>query len=42
MRSVLKERGAALDAVHDIAFAEQQLGQIGAVLPGDAGDQCGL
>ena len=33
-------RGPALDAVDLIALGEQQLGQIGAVLAGDAGDQC--
>ena len=32
--------GAPLDAVDDIAFLQQQTRQIGAVLPGDAGDQC--
>ncbi len=37
------ERGrAALDAVHDVAFRQQQFGEIGAVLTGDAGDQCNL
>ena len=39
MRSVLNERRAALDAVHLVALVEQQLGQVGAVLAGDAGDQ---
>ena len=32
--------GPALDAMDDIAFGNQQGGQIGAVLPGDAGDEC--
>jgi len=32
--------GAALDAVHDVAFFQQQLSQIGAVLAGYAGDEC--
>ena len=35
----VERRGATLDAVHRVALAEQQLGQIGAVLTGDAGDQ---
>ena len=39
MRSVLNEDDAALDAVHLVALGEQQLGEIGAVLAGDAGDQ---
>ena len=39
MRSVLNERRAALDAVHLVAFLQQELGQIRAVLAGDAGDQ---
>src|SRR5207248_1132126 len=30
------------DAMNDITFLEQQLGQIGAVLPGDASDECAL
>ncbi len=34
------ERGAALHAVNDIAFLDQQFGQIGAVLAGYAGNQC--
>jgi len=33
---------AALDAVDSIAFFQQEFGQIGAVLPGDPGDQSGL
>ena len=36
----VERRRAALDAVDDIALAEQKLGKIGAVLAGDAGDQC--
>ena len=35
----VEERRPALDAVDDVALAEQQLGEVGAVLPGDAGDQ---
>jgi hypothetical protein len=31
--------GPPLDAVHRIALLQQQLGQIGAVLAGNAGDQ---
>ena len=42
MRSVLNERGAALDAVDFVALAEQELGEVGAVLAGDAGDQSSL
>ena len=33
---------AADDAVDLVAFFQQQFGQVGAVLPGDAGDQCGF
>jgi hypothetical protein len=36
---VLKLLGAPLDAVHLVALLQQQLRQIAAVLPGDAGDQ---
>jgi DNA polymerase III subunit gamma/tau len=32
----------ALDAVNDIALTEQEFSQIGTVLAGDAGDQCGF
>ena len=35
----VEQAGAALDAVHDIAFFEQEFGQVAAVLAGDAGDQ---
>lgn len=35
----VEEAAAALDAVHLVAFFEQQFGQIGAVLPGYAGDE---
>jgi len=31
--------GPPLEAVHDVALAEQELGQIGAILAGGAGDQ---
>jgi hypothetical protein len=34
----VEERGAALDAVHLVALVEQELGEVGAVLAGDAGD----
>ena len=40
MRSVLNRLRAALDAVHLIALLQQELGQVGAVLAGDAGDEC--
>ena len=33
---------APLHAVHDVALAEQEFGEIGAVLAGDAGDQCDI
>ena len=42
MRPVLKERRAADDAVHLVALLEQQLGQVGAVLTRDSGDQRSL
>src|SRR6202011_56614 len=32
--------GAPLGAVDRVALGEQEFGKIGAVLPGDAGDQC--
>ena len=32
--------GAADDAVDFVAFGEQEFGEVGAVLPGDAGDEC--
>ena len=35
----VERRRAALDAVHDVALGEQEFGEIGAVLAGDAGDQ---
>src|SRR6267378_551145 len=35
----VEQRRPALDAVDDVALVEQQLGEVGAVLPGDAGDQ---
>ncbi len=35
----IEERGAALDAVDDVALAEQEFGQVGAVLPGNTGDK---
>ena len=34
--------GAADDAVDFVAFGEQEFGEVGAVLPGDAGDECAL
>ncbi len=36
----VEQRRTALDAVHFVTLAEQKLGKIGAVLAGDAGDQC--
>jgi len=38
----IEQRGAALDAVYHVALAEQKLGQVGAVLAGNAGDECYL
>jgi len=35
----VEQRGAARHAVHLVALLQQELGQVGAVLPGDAGDQ---
>jgi hypothetical protein len=40
--SGVEGRGAPLDAVDFIALAQQQFGEIGAVLSGHAGDQCDL
>ena len=36
----IEQGGAALDAMHIVALVEEELGQIGAVLSGDAGNQC--
>jgi len=38
----VEERGAALDAVDLVALLEQELGEVRAVLAGDAGDECFL
>ena len=38
----VEQRGAAFDAVDGVAFLEQEFGEIGAVLAGDAGDECGF
>jgi len=35
----VEARGAALDAVHLVALGEQELGEVGAILAGDAGDE---
>src|SRR6185436_16401454 len=35
----VEERGAPLDAMDDVTLLQQKLGEIGAVLAGDAGDQ---
>ena len=35
----VEQGGTAPDAMHYITFVQQELGQIGAILPGDAGDQ---
>ncbi len=34
--------GAADNAVHFVVLLEQQIGQVAAILAGDAGDQCFL
>lgn len=36
----VERAGAAFDAVHLIAFFKQQFGQVGAILAGDASDEC--
>ena len=36
----VEERCAALDTVDHVAFVQQQLGELGAGLAGDAGDEC--
>jgi hypothetical protein len=36
----IKGGGAALNAMHDVAFFKQKLSKVGAILAGDAGDQC--
>ena len=36
----VEQRGAPLDAVHFVALAQQKFGEVGAVLAGDAGDEC--
>ena len=36
----VEQAGAALDAVHRVALLQQQFRQVGAVLAGDAGDEC--
>ena len=37
-----RRRGAAHEAEDVVALVEQQLGEVGAVLAGDAGDECSL
>jgi hypothetical protein len=36
----VEQRRPAFDAVDDVPAAQQEVGEIGAVLPGDAGDEC--
>jgi hypothetical protein len=36
----VEQAGAALDAVHFVALVQQEFRQVGAVLAGDAGDEC--
>jgi hypothetical protein len=38
----VEQRCAALDAVHLVTLVEQELGKIGAILAGDAGDESGF
>jgi hypothetical protein len=38
----VEERGAALDAVDDVPFFEQEFGQVRSVLTRNAGNQCNL
>ncbi len=40
--SGVDERRASLDAVDDVAFVEKEFGEIGPVLPRDAGDKRNL
>ena len=37
--TVGEQAGTALDAVHLVAFVQEEFGQVGAVLAGDAGDE---
>jgi hypothetical protein len=36
----VEQRSATLDAMHFVALVEQELGEVGTVLAGHAGDQC--
>ena len=36
----VEKRGPPFDAVNGIALIDQKLGQVGAILTGNAGDQC--
>ena len=36
----IEKAGAALDPVDDVAFFQQEFSKIGAILAGDAGDEC--
>jgi hypothetical protein len=38
----VEQAAAALDAVDDLALFQEELGEVGAVLTGDAGDECGF
>ena len=38
----VEHRGTTLDAVHYVAFVQQKLRQVSAVLTSDAGDECDL
>ena len=38
----VEEAGAPHQAVHFVALRQQEFGKVGAVLPGNASDQCAL
>ncbi len=38
----VEQRCTTLDAMDDVPFSQQEFSEVGAVLAGDAGDQCGF
>ena len=38
----VEEAGAALEAMHGVAFLEQEFGEVGTILASDAGDEGGF
>ena len=38
----VQQRAAALDAVYFVSLGEKEFGEVGAILTGDAGDECFL